>query len=130
MWYFWNCDNPKQVLKVNLYLLILLSLPLFYLMQGKSMSWIIIAECILALVLTPFISMSVTYFATTFAVKRRVHSVAFTYNLSIAVFGSTVPLVALLFSKSIAVPWGLGGYFMAICALSLFGVNYVETLIE
>ncbi len=116
----------KSVLKVNLYVLIMLSLPLFFSMQGQSMFRIVITECVFALALTPFISMNVTYFATMLAVKQRVHNVAFVYNLSIAVFGATVPLVALILKKSFFHPWGLGIYFMIICILSLTGVIYVQ----
>ena len=116
----------KQLLKINLYILMLFSVPLFNAMQGSSVLWITVAECIFALLLAPFISTNVTYMTSFFSVKQRVHNVTFTYNLSFAIFGSSIPLVALMLKNTDFFPWTLGVYFIAICLLSLIGITYIQ----
>lgn len=69
--------------------------PVFWLLQQPGMALVFLGELILAIFVATIVATIPTTIAEMFEVQNRNSSVALSYNISLALFGGTIPLVSL-----------------------------------
>jgi proline/betaine transport protein TphA len=86
----------KPVLRAGFIGFILLSYPIFWLLNHGTITSVVIGELLFAIILAPIASIIPTSLAELFHVRMRNTSMALGYNLSQGFFGGTAPLIAIL----------------------------------
>ncbi len=99
MGYLSDHIGRKRVLGTGMIGLILFCYPIFWLLTQKSVEFALMGEVFFAIVLSPVTSLIPTMLAELFETRYRNTSLSIGYNLSLALFGGTAPLVALALVK-------------------------------
>jgi proline/betaine transport protein TphA len=87
--------DRKKLFIIGLMLLILVILPFFYYIANKNWWAILWVELVLALVMAPINATVPTMIAEFFPANIRGRGISLSYNIGQALFGGTVPLIAL-----------------------------------
>ncbi|ODN43322.1 hypothetical protein BGC07_10810 [Piscirickettsia litoralis] len=109
----------QKVLYSGLGLLIITALPLFWLMSQQSLPMIILGQLLFAIVLSPYLGLNAVFMASLYPTQIRITAFSFVYNLAVAIFGSSIPLVAIYLQKKVHFQFASGIYFIAMCLISL-----------
>lgn len=123
----------KPVLTMGIIGLIVLVYPVFYLLQQPAISYVIVGEILFVILVAPIIAMIPTTLAELFHVKTRNTGISLGYNIGQAIFGGTVPLIAVSLTASTHNLYAPAWYLMAGAFLSLFTLftikeSYQKTL--
>ncbi|OAJ34079.1 MFS transporter [Piscirickettsia salmonis] len=112
----------QKVLYVGLGLLIITALPLFWLMSQQSLIMIILGQLLFAVILSPYLGLNAVFMASLYPTHIRITVFSFVYNLAVAIFGSSIPLVAIYLHEKVHFKFASGIYFMAMCLISLIAL--------
>ncbi|MGJ3500516.1 Proline porter II [Piscirickettsia salmonis] len=112
----------QKVLYVGLGLLIVTTLPLFWLMSQQSLVMIIAGQLLFVTVLSPYLGLNAVFMASLYPTHIRITVFSFVYNLAVAIFGSSIPLVAIYLHEKSHFKFASGIYFMAMCLMSLIAL--------
>lgn len=123
----------KPVLILGIIGLMVLIHPVFYLLQQPSIGNVMLGEVLFVILIAPIVAMIPTTLAELFHVKTRNTGISLGYNLGQAIFGGTVPLIALSLTASThnlyAPAWYLmGGAFLSLFTLFTLKESYQTTL--
>ncbi|APS57883.1 hypothetical protein [Piscirickettsia salmonis] len=112
----------QKVLYIGLGLLIITTLPLFWLMSQQSLVMIIVGQLLFVTVLSPYLGLNAVFMASLYPTHIRITVFSFVYNLAVAIFGSSIPLVAIYLHEKVHFKFASGIYFMAMCLISLIAL--------
>jgi MFS transporter, MHS family, proline/betaine transporter len=89
----------KPIMITTCVLFVILSYPMFWIMNHGNLFMIFLAELILALPVMAFTAACGTFINELFPTKQRFSGTSTGYNIGVAVFGGTAPLVSAGFVK-------------------------------
>lgn len=89
----------KKIFALGVVGFILFAYPIFWLMTQQSIFSALISQLLFALVLSPITGLIPTILAELFSTEIRNTNLSMGYNMSLAIFGGTAPLVALTLVK-------------------------------
>lgn len=123
----------KPVLMSGMIGFVILIYPIFWLLQQPSILQVFFGELLFTLVLAPITALIPTTLAEMFHVHTRNSSVALGYNMSLALFGGTAPLIALELvarTKSLYAPtwYVIAGAIISLLALLTLKESYQKKL--
>jgi len=110
----------KPVLRIGIIGFVIFSYPIFWLLNRGNIYWALAGELLFAFILSFIAAIIPTALAELFQVRTRNSGMALGYNISLAVFGGTAPLVAIaLVSKTgnHLAP----AFYLIVCALISWG---------
>lgn len=126
----WLSDKigRKPVLMSGMIGFIVLIYPIFWLLQQPGLQQVFFGELIFILILAPIAALIPTTLAEMFHVHTRNSSISLGYNMSLALFGGTAPLIALELVAATKNSYAPAWYVMAGAILSLIVLlNLKET---
>lgn len=106
----------KPVLQTGIIGFVILSYPIFYLLNYGTIATALAGELIFAVVLSCIAAVIPTALAELFQVHNRNTGMALGYNISLAIFGGTAPLVAIALVSRTGNHFA-PAYYLIICAL-------------
>jgi proline/betaine transport protein TphA len=116
----------KPVLKIGIIGFILLSYPIFWLLNHGSIITAFAGELLFAVILAFIVAVIPTALAELFQVRTRNSGMALGYNFSLALFGGTAPLIALALVARTGNHFA-PAYYLILCALvSLVALNRLK----
>ena len=123
----------KPVLMTGMIGLIIFIHPIFWLLQQQTISLIFLGELLFVIILSCIAATIPTTLAEMFHVRNRNTSISLGYNLSLALFGGTAPLIALELTTSThnlyAPAWYLtGGAIISLLTLLTIKESYQQPL--
>lgn len=112
----------KPVFCAGVIAMLLAAYPVFWLLTLQSWQMVLLAELLFIVCLAPIAGLVPTLLAELFPTAIRNCASSIGYNISLAIFGGTAPLVALLLVKSTAHLMSPAWYLMGCCVLALLAV--------
>lgn len=109
----------KKVLGSGMIALLILGYPIFWLLTQKSIVYALLGEILFVIALSPITGLIPTVLAELFETHNRNASLSMGYNLSLAMFGGTAPLVALSLVKYTNNYFSPAYYIMGAAIISL-----------
>lgn len=116
----------KPVYKLGIWGAIILALPIFYFLSQKSFMYVLIGDLLLALILAPIAGMVPTIVAEIFTTKVRNSGSAISYNLALAIFGGTTPIVAFKLIEITSNPYAPAFYLILSAIVSGIMLHFIE----
>ncbi len=119
----------KPVLIVSSFMLLIVVYPAFYMLNTLELKLAIISQIFFAFAAGMYMGTTPTTLVEVFPTKIRFTSVAISYNLSVAAFGSTIPVIGTSFTKILQKPMYIAYYiiFLTIICLIIVQKFYKET---
>lgn len=115
----------RQMLFSGLILLAITAVPIFWMMAQSSLTLILMGQLLFAVVLSPYLGLNGVFMAGLYKIHSRVRSFSFIYNLSVAIFGSTIPLLATYLQEKTHSNNALSVYFIVMCLASLTALFFL-----
>lgn len=119
----------KRMLMITALGIILLSLPCFYLLQEKTLLLVTIALSLATVLSSIEQGNSLTTVVENCPADIRYSGVAFSYNLGMALFGGTAPLVVSVLTQQVHVI-APAYYLMAMAAISLIAILTLQKKVD
>lgn len=116
----------KPIFKIGLIGFILFSIPIFWLISHKQFYLALLGDIALCLTLVPIAALVPTIIAELFPTEIRNTGTALGYNICLALFGGTAPLIALSlidYTKNNLAP---AGYLMICTIISWIALKFIE----
>ncbi|MEZ0344606.1 MAG: MFS transporter [Caldimicrobium sp.] len=120
--YLSDLFGRKPFFIFSLFLYSVLSFPLIYFLVPKGYSYMLFSHLVLATVSGFFMSILPVTLAELFPVKIRSTSFSVLYNISLALFGGTAPMIATYFIEKKGILSFPGLYLSLVCAFALLMV--------
>ncbi len=115
----------KPVLLTGVIGFIVLMYPIFGLLQQVDLRYVFLGELLFVLLLAPIVALIPTTLAEMFHVHTRNSGVSLGYNISLALFGGTAPLIALELVAATKNFYAPAWYVIAGALLSFFAILMV-----
>ncbi|GAB6072161.1 MHS family MFS transporter [Venenivibrio stagnispumantis] len=129
--YLSDIFGRKKVLMLSIVLIILLSYPLFKLILTGNIFYVLIAQSLFAVITSGFMGTLPTALVELFPTKIRNTAYSVSYNLALAIFGGTTPLVATYIIKVSSNPIAISFYLIAIAIMAfVITLTLKETAFE
>jgi MHS family proline/betaine transporter-like MFS transporter len=109
----------RKFLIGSLIVLMISAYPVFHLMTQPVILDLFIGQILFALLVSPYLSLNMTYVTMLFSPENRLTASTSTINLSIAIFGASTPLISLFLVKITHISIMPMIYFLVTCLLSL-----------
>lgn len=124
----------KYVLRFGIISLVLLAYPIFWLLLQQNLWLVFVAEILFALATSAVSGVIPTTLAELFDTHNRTLGISLCYNIALAIFGGTVPIVALTLVSITKSQYAPAGYvvifgIIALIALSRIKETYQKTLV-
>lgn len=116
----------KPVLMSGMIGFIVLIIPIFWLLQQPDLKYVFLGELLFSLVLSPITALIPTTLAEMFHVHSRNSGISLGYNISLALFGGTAPMIALALVASTNNYFAPAWYLMAGAILSLIALFQLQ----
>ncbi len=116
----------KPVLMTGMIGFIILAYPIFWLLQQTEVKLIFFGEFLFIVVLAPIVALIPTTLAEMFHVHTRNSGISLGYNISLALFGGTAPLIALELVAKTKNFYAPAWYLIAGAIISLLALLYLE----
>lgn len=116
----------KPIFKAGLWGFILFSLPIFWLLSQSSFVYALAGDLLYAVILAPVAALIPTLLAELFPTHVRNSGTTLGYNISLAIFGGTAPLVS-LWLVQVSGSHFAPGIYLIICAIfSAIALSFME----
>lgn len=116
----------KPLLMFGAFSFIVFSYPIFWLLSQHSSLFVFIAEFIFVIILAPVAGIIPTVLAEFFPTKIRNTGVAMSYNICLAIFGGTAPMIAFTLVKVTSSTLFPAWYLIGCAALTLLAIFIAE----
>jgi proline/betaine transport protein TphA len=116
----------KPIFKTGLLGFILFSLPAFWLLSQKQFAYALAGDLLLGIILAPVAALIPTLLAEIFPTHVRNTGTALGYNICLAVFGGTTPLLALELVHRTGSNLAPAGYLILCALLSFVALSFIE----
>lgn len=116
----------KPVFKAGVLGFIFLSFPIFWLLSQKSFMYALIGDILFCIVLVPISALIPTMLAEIFPTAVRNTGTTLGYNISLAIFGGTAPLLALGLVLSTGSNLAPAVYLIFCAVLSFIALHFTE----
>lgn len=116
----------KPVLITGMIALILLVHPIFWLLQQREISLILLGELLFVIIFSPVIATLPTILAEMFDVHIRNSGISLGYNIGQAIFGGTAPLIAFNLTAITANLYAPAWYLFASACISLLAALKIK----
>lgn len=116
----------KPILMFGMVGFIILIYPIFWLLQQPNLQLVFLGELLFTLVLAPISALIPTTLAEMFHVHTRNSGVSLGYNISLALFGGTAPLIALELVSRTQNLYSPAWYVIAGALISLFALLTIQ----
>lgn len=126
MGYLSDKFGRKTIFRLGLLGFVLLSYPIFWLFSQKIFIYALVGDLLLALILSPLSALIPTVLAELFPMRVRNSGSALAYNLSLALFGGTTPLVSLKLIEFTGTNYGPAFYLIVCALLSLVALYFIK----
>jgi|TARA_B110000967_G_C18812125_1_gene524194 MHS family proline/betaine transporter-like MFS transporter len=118
----------KPMLIIGSLLMVIFAYPLVGLMDHDNFTYILIGQCLFALILSIYISAIPAFLAELFPSKIRASATSISYNIPYAIFGGTAPMVSVWLISVTDNPEAIAYYLMAVSLLSfIVALGVTET---
>lgn len=117
--------NNKIIFQIGVIALLLYSFPFFWLLQNGSWSHALWGEIILALILAPINATVPTLVTEIFPTAIRASGASIGYNIGQAIFGGTLPMVALSLIQFTGNPLAPAYYIFAWAFIVILGSTFI-----
>jgi len=116
----------KPIFMSGLIGFILFAIPIFWLLSQKIFIIALLGEILFSLVLVPIAALIPTLLAEIFPTDIRNSGTALSYNLALAIFGGTAPIVALTLIHATHSYFAPAGYLMICAIISSIALCFVK----
>jgi proline/betaine transport protein TphA len=110
----------KPVFRAGLFGFMIFSIPIFWLLSQKHFAYALAGDLLLCVVLVPIAALIPTLIAELFPTSVRNSGTALGYNICLAIFGGTAPLVAIELTHATGSTLAPANYLI-FCAILAFG---------
>lgn len=126
----WLSDrySRSEMLKYSLFLLVVCSYPLFWLLAHNNLYYVIAAQVLFAVATAPLQAVTPVIISDWFPTNVRFSGVSVAYNISLGVFGGTAPLVSTYLIKVSGSTLAPAYYLCISAAISLIALMYRSPL--
>jgi proline/betaine transport protein TphA len=116
----------KPVFKAGLWGFILCSLPMFWLLSRPEFLYVLAGDILLCIVLVPISALIPTLLAELFPTRIRNTGTALGYNICLALFGGTAPLIAITLRESTSNNYALAVYLIVCAIVSYIALYFID----
>jgi proline/betaine transport protein TphA len=116
----------KPIFKIGIYSFIIFSLPIFWLISHKQFYLVLLGDIILCLILVPIAALIPTIIAELFPTEIRNTGTALGYNICLALFGGTAPLIAFGLVDATKNNLAPAGYLIVCTIISWIALRFIE----
>jgi len=116
----------KTVIRMGALGFLFLSYPCFILLQSADFFPAFLGQLVFGLLVSLYMSPIPTILVELFPTSVRYTGVALSYNISAALFGGTVPMVATYLIEYTGVKESLAFYIMTFSVISMIAIYYLE----
>ncbi|OUS94276.1 hypothetical protein CA951_17845 [Rhodococcus sp. NCIMB 12038] len=116
----------KAVLVTSAVAHILLAVPIFMLLGTGSLAAAILGTALMAVIMAPFVAVSVALMAELFPDSVRATGVSLGFNLPIAIFGGMAPFIATFLINRTGINFMPSIYLVAVSVVALIGVLFLR----
>lgn len=116
----------KPVMGFGIVAMLLLALPIFQFLTHGSLQTALIAQVLFAVCLAPIAGLVPTMLAEMFVARIRNTGLSIGYNVSLAIFGGTAPLIALALVETTGKYFSPALYLIACSSISLIAWYFVR----
>ena len=116
----------KPVYRIGIIGAVIFAFPIFYLLSQPDFWLVLLGDMLLALILAPIAGMVPTIVAEIFTTEVRNSGSAISYNLALAIFGGTTPLVAFKLVELTANPYAPAFYLIFAAVVSGTMLYFIE----
>lgn len=116
----------KPIFNAGLASIIILAVPIFWLLSQKNFTLALVGDLLLCLTIVPVVALIPTILAEMFPMDVRNTGTALAYNISLAAFGGTTPLIALGLVRFTGSNLAPAGYFILMAIVSSIALYFIE----
>ncbi|MGB6977099.1 MAG: MFS transporter [Gammaproteobacteria bacterium] len=116
----------KPLFKIGLFGFIVFSFPAFWLLSQKQFGYALAGDLLLGIILAPIAALIPILLAELFPTAVRNTGTALGYNICLAIFGGTTPLLALELVQRTGSNLAPAGYLILCAVLSLTALKFIE----
>ncbi|CAN5413790.1 MFS transporter [soil metagenome] len=124
----WLSDKlgRKPLLGFGMIGFLLFTHPIFWLLSQHNITYALIGELLFVLILAPVTALIPTTLAELFHVRIRNSGVSIGYNISLALFGGTAPLIAIALVAETHNAYAPAWYLIGCACISLLALLFIE----
>ena len=120
----------KKILILGLLLQIVTAFPVFWMMARHSFFVVFTGQLLFSLSIIPYLGLNTVFMASLYRITIRVTAFSFIYNLSVAIFGGTIPVIAINLKNMENSVWSFPCYYILLCFISFVAIILSFTLGE
>ncbi len=115
----------KPVFQAGLWGFVIFSFPVFWLLSQKQFAYALVGDMLLCVLIVPIAGLIPTLLVELFPARVRNSGTALGYNISLAIFGGTTPMVALALTHATGNNLAPAGYLMLCAILSAIALYFI-----